>query len=250
MQWTFSLVTHSGHVVAFDPAAVVLGTEALPDLETLEAGVADGSILSAPALDDETMVRVLVDEPVAGSMTSATEPASEMVLRAPSGRLWVADPAYLHTQARPVAVPQTAGQRLDVVPGDYRASAHLLEPERNEVDARLRRAVGTLPLALRDVLGMGTFLLGALTVVGLPVYLVGRALEGGLVGAVDGLLLGLVVLAPLWLVVLVAWRLPIVRRVGRADEAIARRYPDMVITLKRDAPGEEPAARSTEGSGR
>jgi hypothetical protein len=231
---TFSLMTHSGHVVAFDPAAVVLrGQE--PDLETLEAGTADGSILSTPALDDETMVQVLVDEPWPRSPDDVAEPETEMVLRVPSGRLWIADPAYLHPRERPIEVPPVAGRQLAVTPGHYRAAAYLLEPRPREVEAQLRRAAGRLPVAARDALGMGTFLLGLVTVIGLPVYLLGRILEDGLAGAVDGFGLGLAVLAPLWLVVVVAWRLPLLRRVDRADEEVARAYPDVVIALTPDA---------------
>jgi hypothetical protein len=177
------------------------------------------------------MVQVLVDERLPDSLAANAHLEAEMQLRVPGGRLWVADPAYLHTHERPVPVPEDAGQRLDVTPGDYRASAFLLDPQSNEMEAQLRRTAGTLPVAVRDVLGIVTFFLGVLTVIGLPVYLIGRALDGGLAGAGDGLGLGLAILVPLWLVVLVAWRLPVVRRVDRADEQVARKYPDLVIGL-------------------
>ena len=247
VQRTFSVVTHSGYVVAFDPAVVVLRRDEPPDLDTLETGAASGSILWSPALDDETMVMVLVDEPLPASLAAVAEPEAEVGLRVPSGQLWIADPAYLHTRERPVAVPRDAGQPLDVPPGGYRATAYLLEPEPSDVDARLRHAAGTLPVAVRDVLGIGSFFLAMVTVIGLPVYLVGRFLDGGLAGAVDGLGAGLAVLAPLWLVVVVAWRLPLLRRVDRADAEIARQHPDLVIALRpqassRDACGPSPTS--------
>lgn len=235
-------MTHSGYVVTFDPAALVSRGDETPDLESIETGVADGSILSSPALDDQTMVRVLVDEPLPESLSTVGEPEAEMELRVPSGQLWIADPAYLHTRDRPVRVPGTAGQRLDVTPGAYRAAVYLLESRRGDMDAQLRRAAGTLPVAVRDGLGIGTFFLAVLTVVGLPVYLIGRILGDGLAGAVDGLGLGLAVLALLWLAVLVAWRLPVLRRVDRADEDIAREYPDLVIALSQRSGGSRPTS--------
>jgi hypothetical protein len=234
---TFAVVTHSGHVVVFDPAAVVLPETRPPDLETLQAGAAQGSILWSHALDDETMVRVLVDQPLPGRLPIAAVTEFEQELRVPSGRLWVADPTYLHPQQRPISVPEEAGRQLTVPPGTYRATIRLLEPQGVDMDRELRRTVGRLPVALRDGLGFATFLLAALTVIGLPVYLLGRAIDGGLSGVLDGLVVGLSILAPLWLVVLVGWRLPVLRRVDRADEDIARRHPDLVVTL-------EPATRS------
>jgi hypothetical protein len=239
VQRTFSVLTHSGHVVAFDPAAVVLSGEEPPDLEALEAAAADKSILSLPALDDETMVQVLVDEVLPESL-AAVDIEAEMELRIPSGQLWIADPTYLHARQRPVPVPEVAGRLLDLTPGDYRATAYLLEARPGEIDAQLRRAAGTLPVALRDGLGIGTFFLGVLTVIGLPVFLFGRVLDGGLAGVVDGLGLGLAVLVPLWLALLVAWRLPVLKRVDRADKDIARRHPDVVIALTHRSRGGRP----------
>jgi hypothetical protein len=231
VQRTFSVSTHSGYVVAFDPAAVVLPGDEPPDLEALEAGAADRSIFSSPAFDDETMVRVLVDEVLPESLATVDVEA-EMELRIPSGQLWIADPSYLHARQRPVLVPEAAGHLLDLTPGDYRATAYLLEARPGEIDAQLRRAAGMLPVALRDGLGIGTFFLGVLTVIGLPVFLIGRVLDDGLAGVVDGIGLGLAVLVLLWLVVLVAWRLPVLKRVDRADEDVARRHPDLVIALR------------------
>ena len=120
-----------------------------------------------------------------------------------------------------------------MTPGRYRATAYLLEPRPSDAEAQLRRAAGTVPVAVRDGLGLGTFFLALLTLIGLPVFLVGRILDDGLIDALGASGPGLAVLAGLWLVVLIAWRLPVVRRVDRADEEIARQYPDLVISLTR-----------------
>ena len=94
MRITKPIVTHSGYAVLFDSGAVRLqGQE--PDLELLQRGAAEGTILAWPALDDETTIMVLVDEPAPPRLASAAVESS-MELRVPSGVLWLTDPAYLH----------------------------------------------------------------------------------------------------------------------------------------------------------
>ncbi|HEX6128495.1 MAG TPA: hypothetical protein VF071_05665 [Candidatus Limnocylindria bacterium] len=236
MQITRSIVTHSGYAILFDPDAVQLeGREA--DLEYLQQSSAEGATLFWPALDDETTILVLADEPLPIEIASAQIEASTY-LRVPSGVLWLTDPAYLHERAPSAPIPETAGVRLEVNPGRYAATVRLLDWPDAELDSELRRAAGTVATAIRDVLGIFTFLLGAATVIGLPVFLLGRALDAGLAGVGEGLGLALPILVPLWIGVVLVARTTLVRRVDRADAKLALRYPDAVVELQ-SQPGDD-----------
>lgn len=230
MQITRPIVTHSGYAVLFDPGAVQLeGREA--DLEFLQQSAAEGATLFWPALDDETTILVLVGEPLPVAFASAPVESS-MQLRVPSGVLWLTDPAYLHEREPSAPIPETAGVRLEVNPGRYAATVRVLDWPAPKLDSELRRAAGTVATAIRDGLGMFTCLLGAATLIGLPVFLLGRALDAGLAGVGEGLGLALPILVPLWIVVVLLARSPLVRRVDRADAALALRYPDAVVELQ------------------
>jgi hypothetical protein len=230
VQITRSIVTHSGYAVLFDPGAVQLeGREA--DLEVLQQNADRGATLFWPAFDDETTILVLVDEPLPVEIASAQIEAS-MQLHVPSGVLWLTDPAHLHEREPSAPIPETAGVRLDVSPGRYTATVRVLDWPHADLDSELRRAAGTVATAIRDGLGMFTFLLGAATVIGLPVFLLGRALDAGLAGVGEGLGLALPILVPLWIGVVLLARSPLVRRVDRADAALALRHPDAVVELR------------------
>jgi hypothetical protein len=231
VRWDISIHSHAGYGVAFDPGAVTLPIAELVDLETLQVAAAAGTVAFWPAVDEETLVSVLVDEPLPAEFARVAIPESRGELDVRTGSLWIADPAYLHTPDRPLEVPPISGRRLAVRPGRYRVESHVLSWPPRQVDDELRRSVGPVPVAVRDGLGLGTFFLAMLTVIGLPVYTIGRMLDDGLGGAGEALAMGAAVLVPIWIVVILAWRLPVLRAVNRADAAVADRHPDIVVAL-------------------
>jgi hypothetical protein len=194
-------------------------------------------------------VRVLTGTAMPPAMARvATEVASGM-LDAPSGTLRIVDAADLDAAKPDPAQPPA----MQVEPGAYRASAWLLDWPTDSYDAALRRSAGRVATAARDGLGLFTFLLAAATLIGLPVFLVGRALEGGIAATAAAIPAAAVVLIPLWVVVVIGWRLPAMRRVAAADVSTARRFPDAVLLLDRisdpsGAPPAEPAHRPRRAS--
>lgn len=223
MKSTISVLSYSGHAVLYDPAAFDTGDRE-PSIEDLEAAMAGGRLLLFPALDDETIVTLLVDEPPPDELASLGSVEVSATIRVPGGRLLLGDPGML---------PGPPGPAIAVEPGRYSAEALLIQWPAQKVEGDLRRAAGRLSVAIRDVLGLATFGLGALTVIGLPVFLIGRALDDGLGGVAGTLVLAGMVLVPLWLLVIVAFRLPVVRRVDRIDAAVARSHPDAAVVLHR-----------------
>lgn len=231
MRTTTSLITHSGYAVLFDPAALASAPADQLDLEFLEGASRQGMLLFWPAMNDETLVHLLVDEPLPKRGAHVATVEHQMALSVPSGRLWLVDPAYLGEAAHREA-PE-AGAAIRVRPGRYEATALVLDWPVRDVDSELRRAAGTVPVAIRDALALITLFVGAVTLIGVPVFAIGRALDAGVEGLLGALGMAAIVLLPLWMVILVGWRLPIVRHVTGIDEQIARRHPDAVVTLAR-----------------
>lgn len=232
MQWTGTVLTRSGYAALFERA--VPGDAGEPDLELLQMASARGDLLFWPALDDETTIHLLVDEPVPARMARRGHVEARMTLGVPSGQLRLADPTALAERGGRLSPAGPAAHAVIAVePGRYATTVLILDWPAAEVDRELRRRAGGLAVGIRDALGLGTFFLGALTLVGLPVFLVGRALDDGLAGALASLGFAGLVLVPVWLLVFLAWRLPTVRAVDRADEAVAALHPDVVVSLER-----------------
>jgi hypothetical protein len=243
----FSIPCRSGYVVVTDAGASPQPDGS--DLEALQQAGERRQLLYWPAIDDEVEVRVLTGTTMPPAMARvATEVASGM-LDAPSGTLRIVDAADLDAAKPDPAQPPA----MQVEPGAYRASAWLLDWPTDSYDAALRRSAGRVATAARDGLGLFTFLLAAATLIGLPVFLVGRALEGGIAATAAAIPAAAVVLIPLWVVVVIGWRLPAMRRVAAADVSTARRFPDAVLLLDRisdpsGAPPAEPAHRPRRAS--
>lgn len=233
MRTTTSLITHSGYALLFDPAALAAAPADQLDLEFLEHASQQGTLLFWPAMDDETFVHVLVDEPLPEREAHVATVEHQMALSVPSGRLWLVDPAYLGEAAHRELAAPGAGAAIRLRPGRHEATALVLDWPVRDVDSELRRAAGRVPVAIRDALALITFFVGAVTLIGVPVFAIGRALDDGVEGLLGALGMAAIVLLPLWVVILVGWRLSIVRRVTGVDEKIARRHPDAVVTLAR-----------------
>lgn len=223
MKSTTSVLSYSGHAVLYDPAALEAGDRE-PSIEDLETAMAGGRLLLFPALDDETIVTLVVDEPLPDALASLGSVEARATIQVPGGRLLLGDPGTL---------PAPPAQGIAVEPGRYSATALLIQWPAREVESDLRRKAGRRSVAVRDILGLATFTLGVLTVVGLPVFLIGRAIDDGLAGVAGTLVLAGAVLLPLWLLVILAFRLPVVRRVDRIDAAVARSHPDAAVVLHR-----------------
>ncbi len=228
MQQTLTVETPSGHAALFDPAGLGAATREPADFESLERGARDGTILSFAARDETTVVRIVVDEELpATDQVIAAE--SRMTLRVPSGQLRAVDAGGIQ-EAVVIGGPSAAATAVaGCLPGD-REGPRLAAPE---VKADLRSAAGAVPVGFRNWLSTGTLLLAALTVIGFPVFLVGRGLDDGLVGVAGALGSGLLVLVPIWAVVVLLWRLPILRRVTRAAQPVAMAHPDALVVLER-----------------
>jgi len=128
MQWSGPIQTLSGFGVLFDPSVVSLRQPA--DAETLEAMAADGSVLSWPALGEEIIVTVIVDQELPARLAAVASREAGAILRVPSGAAWLADATCLDQAGD----NRSDGpmQRVAVAHGEYLATAHLLHwPERD-----------------------------------------------------------------------------------------------------------------------
>jgi hypothetical protein len=244
----FSIPCRSGYVVVTDAGASPHPDGS--DLEALQRAGEQRQLLYWPAIDDEVEVRVLPGTTMPPAMARVATEVASGLLDAPTGTLRFVDAADLVAAEPASAQPPPAVQ---VEPGAYRASAWLLDWPTDAYDAALRRSAGRVATAARDGLGLFTFLLAAATLIGLPVFLVGRALEGGIAATAAAIPAAAVLLIPLWVVVVVGWRLPAMRRVAAADASTARRFPDAVLLLDRisdpsGAPPAEPAHRPRRAS--
>jgi hypothetical protein len=233
MKRTSTILTHSGYAVLFDPGAVSLLRPEEPDYETLEEGGRAGTLLYWPVSDEENTIQVVVDEAAPEPFVASGEVVGRSVLRVPLGTLYLTDPAYLHSADQPKVIPGKAGGRLKVDPGEYDATVLALDWPAEAYERAVIATVGATWVRVRDILGIASFLLALLTLIALPVVLIGRFLEYGIGGALFSLSYAAVALVPIWVIVVLLWRLPQLRNVDRVDRRVALRHPDTVVVLTR-----------------
>lgn len=230
MQSAMRLTTRSGYGVLYDPAALA-GTPARWDLELLQTNASQGSLAFWPSIDDECVVLVL-DDQLPGELRRVAHLHDRTTLRIRSGHLRLADAAELDQARTPDRhAPRPREVTVEVAPATYAATVWLLDWSDREYDEALRRSVGGTAIAARDAIAWLAMIVGVLTVIGMPIFLIGRVLDAGLAGLLQAATLSGAVLVPLWIAVLVGLRLPIVRRTDRADAAIELAHPDVVIQL-------------------
>lgn len=222
---------YSGLGVLFDPAAVVFARPDEPDYQTLEDGMRAGSLLFWPA-DDELDVELMVDEPLPPEFADAVQVQRETTrLRAPSGRLWLADPAHIHEAHASATIPIESGVLIPIDPGEFDARAVELNwPERAPEDA-LRALAGRAPVRLRDVLAVVATVLGLVTLFGVPLLVGKRWGDSGWEAAAESLIPTALVLTIAWGALVWLWRRPFLRQVDEAEREVGRRFPAIAIVL-------------------
>lgn len=230
MRETHAVTTYSGYIVLFDPAAIRLERPDEPDYETLEQGEEAGSLLFWAASEEHVAIQLAVDEDVSEELTARAADEKRAIVTFPSGRLWLTDPAFMHSEREPKSVAEGAGPIL-ISPGTYEGRVFMLSWPPQVHERYLKQVSGRLPVFVRDLLAMVAFLLAAATFIALPVFLIGRALDDGLAGVARTLPFAAAVFIPLWVIVIGIWRLPVLVAVDRADQEFAVQHPDAVIQL-------------------
>lgn len=229
--------TDAANMVLFDPEVLPAGRAEFGQ-EEVEAAAAEGRLVHwYTAADGSFRLRLYVEEPVPAELASrAVNGVTGRLLRVPGGRVYFAGVELLLDGETAWRSEASAG----LPPGDYVIDAFEVDWTEGDDQAFQRHweaRVGVLGARLVSGLEVAT-------AVALLVTL------GSLIPAVVLLFTrpsGLLEFAPwllgLWVVILVVWRLPGVRRIQGVREELQQGMPDGVVALRRVEEPEAPPAR-------
>lgn len=240
--------TDAAGMTLLDPAAgraALAGRAEVGEEEVMALADAGDLLYWYTAADGAASMRVYVDEPVPADLRARAEHGvAGLLLRAPGGRLVLTGIEELQDLPDDPAAWPGAASGLDLPPGDYVAEAFEVgwsAADDAAFEAALRAEAGAWPARLAAALAVGLGLLLMVTVaLAIPGLVMLVARPARFLQAALGV--GPWLLAA-WLLMIGAWRLPVVARVQAARARLEADRPDAVVALRRLGDGEPRPAR-------
>lgn len=231
--------TDAATMVLFDPeaAATALRESTVVGQEEVETAAAAGDMVHwYTTADGAFRLQVFVDEAVPDVYVSRGSNRVEgRLLHVPSGRLVFSGAEMLLDRPEEWDVRSAT---MTLPPGDYALEAFEVDwssRDDAEFERRWRAEAGAIGATAVRVLGLFT---GLLVLVSLGLFIPTVVLLTKPAKLWEGIVRVGPWIGGAWVFVLVAWRLPPVRRINAVRERLEREQPDAVVSLRRLSPGE------------